>query len=373
MREWFGNFIRGRAFAVLFSLVVFGFSVYLSLRLGRLSEGFFHVNVAPVVLLFLVAMFTYMLIYINSKKADKKTRVLFNHCGEIFCFFPSIVLCFLIFDGAGWLFGPFDGRWYVLPLLVGLGISFYGFVHARRLVVKEYMIPMSVGEGALREVRAVLLSDLHAGSYVDRAQLEKIVATANALAPEVVFIVGDTFDHEAFGHCDMEGIRAALQQLTPKGHVYAVLGNHDPASSCEAVRTFFESAGIKLLVDECVETERFFIVGRDDVVTNPARVSLEVLFRDASTGKPCIVMDHNPLGLAEADEVGAALTLCGHTHKGQFFPATLFTKWAYGTRGFYGYEVHGGRHSVVTSGAGYFQLPVRIGTNSEVVLMHLQC
>lgn len=371
MREWFGRFIRGRAFAVLFSLVVLGFSVYFSNRLGRLSTGFFGVNVAPGVLLFLVAMFTYMLIYINSTKPDKRTRTLFNHCGELFCFFPSIILCFLVFDALQGVMGPFDRRWYGLPLLVGIGISAYGFVHARRLTVKEYTVPLSDGEGAFKEVRAVLLSDLHAGSYVDRAQLQNIVAETNALAPDMVLIAGDTFDHEAFGHCDMAGIHEALCDLAPKEGVYAVLGNHDPASDTAAVRTFFEEAGICLLVDEWVETDAVVLAGRDDIVTNPARVSLEALLREAPVDKPLLVMDHNPLGLAEADSAGATLTVCGHTHKGQFFPATLFTKWAYGARGFYGHHVRDGHHSVVTSGAGYFQLPVRIGTDSEIVLLHL--
>ena len=87
--------------------------------------------------------------------------------------------------------------------------------------------------------------------------------------------------------------------------------------------------------------------------------------------KPVVVIDHNPLGIEEGVEADVALLLCGHTHKGQFFPATLFTKWFYGARGFYGHFQTGKIHSVVTSGAGYFQLPIRIGTNSEIVVMHL--
>lgn len=372
MREWFGKFVRGRVFAVLFCMAMLGFSMYFSKRLGRLSEGFFHVNVAPAAFVFLATMFVYMLVYINAKKAEKKTRKLFNYCGIVVCFLPSVMLCFLAFDVVQWVFGPYEGRWYLLPLLLGIGIAGCGFVHARKLVIKEYAFSIDSGsDGVPQAVTAVLLSDLHAGSYVERRQLHKMVELVNQLAPDVVFIAGDTFDHEAFGYCDMAGIQAELQRLMPRGQIYAVLGNHDPDASCQAARMFFETAGIHLLVDECVETTHFLIVGRDDIVHSPSRKSLRALLTEGNVEKPVVVIDHNPLGIAEGVEADVALLLCGHTHKGQFFPATLFTKWSYGARGFYGHFQTGKTHSVVTSGAGYFQLPIRIGTNSEIVVMHL--
>ena len=78
------------------------------------------------------------------------------------------------------------------------------------------------------------------------------------------------------------------------------------------------------------------------------------------------------MGIGEGVEQNADLVLCGHTHKGQFFPATLFTKLAYGARGFYGHTITGHTHSIVSAGAGYFQLPMRIGTNSELVVIHVE-
>lgn len=207
---------------------------------------------------------------------------------------------------------------------------------------------------------------------MDRKQLHKIVDAVNRLQPDLVIMAGDTFDQDAFGHCDMDGVKAELQRLQPEGNVYAVLGNHDPDSSHKEVKEYFEEAGIHLLIDECAETEDFLIVGRDDILGNPARKGISELFAGVDTEKPKIVIDHNPLGIEDAVKAGAALILCGHTHKGQFFPATLFTKWAYGRRGFYGHFQTGETHSVVSSGTGYFQLPVRLGTNSEVVVLHIK-
>lgn len=61
--------------------------------------------------------------------------------------------------------------------------------------------------------------------------------------------------------------------------------------------------------------------------------------------------------------------LCGHTHKGQFFPATFFTRLAYGKKDFYGFAKREETQSIVSAGTGYFQMPMRIGSNSEIVLI----
>lgn len=372
MQAWFSKFIRGRTFSVLFCILGIGLTLYLSNRLGALISGFCSLNFQPILLLILSAICIYMLIYVNTEKEDKKTRKLFKLCGVLFCFFPSMVLCFLSFDILQFIFHFHNARLYLIPLLLALCLSGYGFAHAQKIYIKEYSISLKGREkDDSTNLTAVLLSDIHAGSYVNRAQLHKIVDTVNQIHPDSVFIAGDTFDQDAFGHCDMQGIREELQRLQPRGQVYAVLGNHDPNSSHKEVQEYFRSAGINLLIDECTETEHFLIVGRDDILGNPARKKLSELISEEKKDKPLLVMDHNPLGIEDGVKSNASLILCGHTHKGQFFPATLFTKWAYGNRGFYGHFQTGDSHSIVSSGAGYFQLPIRLGTNSEVVVIHL--
>ena len=68
---------------------------------------------------------------------------------------------------------------------------------------------------------------------------------------------------------------------------------------------------------------------------------------------------------------GADLVLCGHTHRGQLFSVTLFTKWAYGAERFWGHHQLGKTHVMVSAGCGVFQLPVRVGTDNEVVSIDL--
>ena len=90
MQVWFSKFIRGRVFSVLFCILGFGLTIYLSSRLGILIEGFAGLDLQLAIFLILTVFCTYMLIYVNIHRENKKTQKLFNLCGIIFSFFPSI-------------------------------------------------------------------------------------------------------------------------------------------------------------------------------------------------------------------------------------------------------------------------------------------
>ena len=143
MQVWFSEFIRGRVFSVLFCILGFGLTIYLSSRLGILIEGFAGLDLQLAIFLILTVFCTYMLIYVNIHRENKKTQNLFNLCGIIFSFFPSTVICFFLFDLIRSLCGASDGRLYLIPLLLAAVVSAYGFVHARKIFVKEYSIPIA--------------------------------------------------------------------------------------------------------------------------------------------------------------------------------------------------------------------------------------
>ncbi|MCD8021911.1 MAG: hypothetical protein LUF30_02655 [Lachnospiraceae bacterium] len=81
--------------------------------------------------------------------------------------------------------------------------------------------------------------------------------------------------------------------------------------------------------------------------------------------KPFLVIDHQPSQLNELAAAGADLILSGHTHDGQMFPANLITR--LGWMNSYGKLEIGTATSIVTSGAGTWGPPIRIGTHNEVV------
>ena len=366
--KFFGRFVRGKGFALLFALFSVFSVCYVSERMGRLLESLFSYQCKRWIFAVLFVFMSYMFLYINSKKEKKKTRSLYEFCSVFLCFLLYLVMLLWVYDLADWLFQIDQDSFYMIPVIGSILITGYGFCHAKKLYIKEYDIPL---EHFQKEKKIVLLSDIHVGTFVDVRQLRKIVSTVNEIKADMVLIAGDLFDVEAFAYCKKEEIAAELQKLSPSGSVYAVLGNHDPKSETGEMRKFFKEARIEFLVDERRETEDFVLIGRDDSTTNPDREALDKLLQRGQEYKPKIVLDHNPTGIKDAVEQDVDLVLCGHTHKGQFFPADLFTKLAYGKQGFYGYFKEGKTQSVVTSGAGYFQMPMRIGSNSEIVVLHV--
>jgi len=81
-------------------------------------------------------------------------------------------------------------------------------------------------------------------------------------------------------------------------------------------------------------------------------------------------MDHNPSKIEEyGNEID--LILSGHTHRGQMFPANLIIKALYAAD--YGrYQKDDNSPQViVTSGAGTWGMPMRIGSNNEIVMILL--
>ena len=80
-------------------------------------------------------------------------------------------------------------------------------------------------------------------------------------------------------------------------------------------------------------------------------------------------MDHNPLNIKEYDK-NINLLLSGHTHKGQIFPANIITDNMYVVdHGIYKSDKY--PLTIVTSGAGTWGMPLRIGSNSEIVIINI--
>lgn len=365
----FAKFIRGKAFSFLFLFASMFFTGYLSFRLGALIEYFTACKIHALLLLIACIIFGYMLFYANSNKAEKHTYKLYSVCSVALCFALNMTVCFLLFDFIK-IFVPFENvGFYAMPAIVSILLSIYGFVHAKSIKVKTYRVQMS---NRNRKIRLALLSDIHFGTFVDKKQMRKIIDTVNGSNCDYVIIAGDTFDVDAFWHCNLTELSAELQKLRPNQKTYAALGNHDPQSTNPQIIEFFQTAHIDLLVDEVAETQDFTIVGRDDITTNPGRKALINILCESHSDKPIVVIDHNPVGIDEGVQNKVNLILCGHTHQGQFFPVTLFTKWSYGKRGFYGCRKTGHTTSIVSSGVGFFQMPMRTGTNSEIVLIDLE-
>ena len=263
-------------------------------------------------------------------------------------------------------------------LCLCLLIIVYGAINAYPVKTANYKINLR-GQGD--NFRIALISDIHIGSTVGRARVSRVVDAINHTKPDMVCIAGDIFDGNPGIINDLDGIVSELKRIHAPLGVYACLGNHDVdrmlGGGTGQIEKILDDAGIILLQDEAAAvTDNLYIIGRRDsrpIGMKAARKQPANLSTDLERGRTVIVLDHQPTQFAQIEKAGADLTLSGHTHKGQIFPATLLTKNIFKKAGgtYYGHWQGETMQAVVTSGAGFWGPPMRIGTNNEVAVIDI--
>ena len=295
----------------------------------------------------------------------------------------------------------FDRR-RVLRTLAGLFLAMVGpgaYAAAwepRRQVVTRYRLTPR-GWPAGRRLRVAVLSDLHVGSlHVPLTRVSELVATANALKPDLTLLLGDFVASRRRIASDpaLADLAAELARLEARDGVFAILGNHDwwhdePTQRLRKgptqVGLALERAGIPVLENKAVRLDTaggpLWLAGLgDQIAFLPRRRGLPpgiddlagTLAQVADDGAPVIMMAHEPDIFARMPD-RVTLTLSGHTHGGQ----VRFLGWApivpsrYGRRYAYGHIREEGRDLVVSGGIGTSQLPIRFGIPPEIVLIEL--
>jgi predicted MPP superfamily phosphohydrolase len=272
---------------------------------------------------------------------------------------------------------PQSFRFYagLTVILLAVGMVVYGKYNAGQVKFVSYDIQTKKTLPA--EMKIVLISDLHFGAVNSEKNLSKIVRGINNLEPDIVCIAGDIFNDNIYALRNPSETMALLKSVTSKYGVYACLGNHDGGKTFREMTRFLEQSDIKLLNDEYVTIDdRLILTGRVD--SRPIggfdglkRKKFTDINVPINTDLPVVVMDHNPSNLVQyGNEID--LMLSGHTHRGQIFPANLVTKAMYVIH--YGHYQKDGNspHVIVTSGAGFWGMPMRIGSNNEIVMITLR-
>jgi predicted MPP superfamily phosphohydrolase len=153
-----------------------------------------------------------------------------------------------------------------------------------------------------------------------------------------------------------------------------VTGNHEYIGGADEACRYLEEHGIRVLRDSVVTLpDGLQIVGREDRAMRQfagrARKSLNDLLSGLDSSKPVLMMDHQPFQLEEVSRAGVDVQLSGHTHHGQIWPLNYITGAMYEISR--GYRRIGRTHFYVSSGAGTWGPPVRLGNTPEIVLLTL--
>ena len=349
------------------------------------------------------SMFTFaaMAMPIGFLLPNSKAKYLFQHYGSmwlgilLYSLFPAMLylLFCLIWRIVKWKKGSVETLKRPREIAItaaSVGIVFtlviciYGFAHATDTRITDYSIEVQKKDGKLDELNAVMVADMHMGVNIGVPEMKRMVELINECDPDIVFFCGDIFDNIYDALDDPDELIRIYRQIRSKYGVYACYGNHDvdepvlagftfnhdeKKMSDPRMDNFLEAAGVNLLMDEGVLIDdSFYVYGRPDYA-KPGRgietrkTAADIM--DSLPGNyPVIVLDHEPNDLKALSMAGVDVTLNGHTHDGQIFPANILLKFI--SDNSYGYKKFGNMENIVTSGVGLFGPFMRVGTISEI-------
>ena len=211
-----------------------------------------------------------------------------------------------------WLSRPFHHLFNVMPG-VEIGLS------------APAITRLSLIHAPLAGRRAVHLSDLHLDRY--RPRHRALVRTVADLRPDWIFITGDLLNvRDGLPH-----VLRFLTELRRLAPVFVTLGNHDHYSGIrvDEFTEQFDRRKVTLLLNQVtflpMDTGELAIVGLDDPSLH--RADLRCI-PSPRAGRFTLVLAHAPNILDQlAPEHHVDLTLCGHSHAGQWRIPSIPTFW----------------------------------------------
>ena len=259
----------------------------------------------------------------------------------------------------------------MLALVIFIGLFVYALYSAYAPVVRKLSI--HIDKPLAKPLRIAVASDLHIGRLFGVGAIDRLQRLIIKNTADILLMPGDIMDDntQAFTDYKMAENLAELCKSLPYG-VYATLGNHDLYGHEQPISEALRDAGIQLLNDEVTgfthHGQTIWLMGRFDDHKHQ-RVQTTELLAQVNAAEPLILLDHRPSDIDEHSKLPIDLQVSGHTHNGQIFPANFIVK-AINRLG-YGYEVINNSHFVVSSGYGFWGIPFRLGSRSEIWLITL--
>ncbi len=255
-------------------------------------------------------------------------------------------------------------------LLTGLGM--YSARKGPRIL--RVKVPVPNLHPDLEGFRIVQLSDVHIGPTIKRGFLEKVVARANALEPDMTALTGDLVDGSVL---QLREHTSAFGDLRAKHGVFFVTGNHEYYAGARAWVQEFRRLGIDALMNEHRLIRRgdatLLLGGVTDYEAGrfyPEEASNPMAALQGASGADYkILLAHQPRSVFAAEKAGFDLQISGHTHGGQFWPITHFVRlqqpFREGLRRLRETQIY------ISRGTGYWGPPIRVGAPSEITELEL--
>ncbi len=276
-----------------------------------------------------------------------------------------------------------------------MGISTYAFAGAAYGMIKHDSYEIDYKDikienlpAELRGTTITLISDIHAGQYMDEKEMRDYAYVINSLNSDVICIPGDFVNFESR---DVHMLTNAFRDLKAKHGVYGSLGNHDFFQDVDYVaKAISNESPVQLLRNQHntlnINGKKLYIMGVDD--TRGSGANMETVVKYYSdlesnikisdpdfSASPKILLCHKPYGFDALAQKDIDLILSGHTHGGQVVPvkfgnfnmsfAATVSKYIEGI-----YKI-GKSNMYVSRGIGSVGLPIRINCPPEITKITL--
>jgi len=248
-------------------------------------------------------------------------------------------------------------------------LSGYGSAYAGKAYeVCELTLPFGC------PLRVVQLTDIHAGIYMTRREMQHYAAEVMALEPDLFVLTGD------FVSNSIEFLPGCLEEMAivrARYGTFATLGNHENwVAGLRRIQAIFRQYEIPLLQNthRVIRTGKgsFAVAGIDDI--RSGHPDLEAALFRLDPVMPTILLSHRPEIFPDAAARRITLTLSGHYHGGQikislpggdFSLAHLRTPYPEGL-----YRIDDSR-LYVSRGIGTTFTPVRLNARPEITVVNL--
>ncbi len=273
------------------------------------------------------------------------------------------------------------------------GTLIYGFGNKYNYQLKRFQLNYTNLPEAFKGVKIVHISDIHSGSFTDKAAVAKGVAKIMNEKPDLILFTGDLVNNVAD---EMKDYMDVFNKLEAPLGVYSTLGNHDygdyvqwgsqeeKRANLEQLKQVHAALGWRLLNDEHVSIEKdghqIGLLGVQNISGRQSfhsYGSLKKAYEGAAAYPFKILMSHDPShweSEVTKDYKDIDLVLSGHTHGAQFgveIPGFRWSPVQYVYKQWAGLYEKESQKLYVNRGFGFIGYPGRVGILPEITVLEL--
>lgn len=269
----------------------------------------------------------------------------------------------------------------------------YGFSNKYDYKVRRVKLSFKNLPPAFKGLKILQVSDIHSGSFTDKAAVERGVAMIQKQNADIILFTGDLVNDKAD---EMEDYMDVFNKFKAPMGVYSTLGNHDygdyaswpseeaKKENLERLKKIQATLGWRLLMNEHVilekDNQQIALIGIENWSAFgrfPKYGRMDLAYPGTEKYPFKILMSHDPSHWDAEVRVkypDIDLMLSGHTHGMQFGVENPYFKWS-PVQWFYkewaGLYEQGNQKLYVNRGYGFIGYPGRVGILPEITVFEL--